>query len=78
MAVFEAVLNAGIRSRFSVIPGYGTLFDAPTSIEGYSALHAIGDSDTRAAVLTAFADSMKVSSQLLPTGLGMRRIDLWH
>lgn len=60
VAVFEAILNAGIRSRFALIPGYGTTFFAPTGIEGYTALHGIPDVAVREAVLTAFADSMKV------------------
>lgn len=61
VAVFEAILNAGIRSRFSSIPGYGTTFTAPTGVSGYAELHALTDATTRVAVLTAFADSMKVS-----------------
>ena len=64
VAVFEAILNAGIRSRFSRIPGYGTVFTAPTGIEGYTALQDIGDPQTREAVLTAFADSMKVRNAI--------------
>jgi len=43
--VFEAILNAGIRSRFSSIPGYGTTFTAPTGVSGYAELHALTDDD---------------------------------
>ena len=60
VGLFEAIFNAGIRSRFSAIPGYGTSFTAPTGIQGYTALHDLSDPQTKVAVLTAFGDSMKV------------------
>lgn len=47
--MFEAILNAGIRSRFSSIPGYGTTFTAPTGVSGYAELHALTDATTRVA-----------------------------
>ncbi|KAL7425027.1 hypothetical protein Q5752_000715 [Cryptotrichosporon argae] len=59
IAIFTAVLNTNIQSKFEKIPGYGTLFTVPTSSAGYAALHALPDGDTKTAVLAAFADSFK-------------------
>ncbi|WVR07306.1 hypothetical protein IAU60_004347 [Kwoniella sp. DSM 27419] len=59
VAVFTAVFNTGLRSRFSTIEGYGTVFTAPTSTEGYRALHDLPE-DLKSRVLTAFANSMRV------------------
>jgi len=61
LAVLTALLNAGIRTRFSKIEGYGTVFQAPQGSEGYAALHDLPDGPTRDAALKAFADSFKVS-----------------
>jgi hypothetical protein len=62
--VFTAILNTGIRTRFAQIPGYGTEFTLPQSIEGYAQLHNLPDGPTKDAVLTAFADSLRVSYAL--------------
>lgn len=60
LAVFGAILNAGVRQRFAKIPGYGTEFTAPESSAGYRALHELPDGATKAAVLKAFADSVRM------------------
>ncbi|WRT66093.1 uncharacterized protein IL334_003046 [Kwoniella shivajii] len=60
IAIFTAVFNTGLRSRFSKIEGYGTSFVAPTSAAGYHALHDLPDGPTKTALLRAFADSMRI------------------
>ncbi|WOO79005.1 putative transporterc [Vanrija pseudolonga] len=60
LAVFGAILNAGIRQRFARIPGYGVEFVAPESSAGYRALHELADGETKTAVLKAFADSVRM------------------
>ncbi|KAL1410581.1 hypothetical protein Q8F55_004594 [Vanrija albida] len=59
LAVFGAILNAGIRQRFAKIPGYGVAFSAPTSSADYAKLHRL-PAETRRAALTAFADSVRM------------------
>lgn len=61
IAIFTAVLNDGLRARFEAIPGYGTLFEVPTNTEGYHAIHDLPEGEIRSSVLTAFADSFRVS-----------------
>ncbi|WVQ99153.1 hypothetical protein IAU59_006285 [Kwoniella sp. CBS 9459] len=60
VAIFTAIFNTGLRSRFSKIEGYGTLFVAPTSVEGYKMIHELPEGDIKVQVLKAFADSMRV------------------
>ncbi|CAD6564136.1 MAG: hypothetical protein TREMPRED_003874 [Tremellales sp. Tagirdzhanova-0007] len=60
LAVFTAVLNTGIRSRFSKIEGYGTTFSAPQSASGYAQIHNLPEGPIKTAILTAFADSLRV------------------
>jgi hypothetical protein len=50
-----------MRSRFSQIDGYGTVFFFPTNLDGYHALHDLTDTALRNTVLWAFADSFRVS-----------------
>lgn len=69
IAIFSAVLNTGLRSRFALIEGYGTTFDVPTSTSGYAKLQALPDGPTKDAVLSAFADSLRVSLALLSEDL---------
>lgn len=64
LAVFTAILNTGIRTRFEGIPGYGTDFVLPQSVEGYAQLHNLPEGPVKDAVLTAFADSLRVSLKL--------------
>jgi hypothetical protein len=64
LAVFTAILNTGIRTRFEGIPGYGTDFVLPQSVEGYAQLHNLPEGPVKEAVLTAFADSLRVSLTL--------------
>jgi hypothetical protein len=59
LAVLTALLNTGIRSKFSQIPGYGTEFQAPHGSEGYTALHEL-TGETKEQVLSAFAAAFKV------------------
>lgn len=61
LAIFTAILNTGLRSRFEQIQGYGTVFEVPTSVEGYEKLQRLPEGATKEAVLTAFADALKVS-----------------
>jgi hypothetical protein len=61
VAVFTAVLNDGLRSRFEAIEGYGTLFEVPTNTAGYHAIHDLPGGPIRQSVLTAFANSFRVS-----------------
>jgi hypothetical protein len=63
LAIFTALLNTELRSRFEVIPGYGTEFTVPQSTQGYKALHDLPEGSTKDAVLGAFADSLGVSGQ---------------
>ncbi|WRT69577.1 uncharacterized protein IL334_006566 [Kwoniella shivajii] len=60
LAVFTAILNTNLRSKFSVIPGYGTEFTVPESASGYKALHELPESETKDQILVAFADSFRV------------------
>jgi hypothetical protein len=63
--VLTAILNTGMRSRFSQIEGYGTVFFFPTNLDGYHALHDLTDTTLRSTVLWAFADSFRVSRYAL-------------
>lgn len=58
--MFTAILNTEIRSQFQTIPGYGTEFEVPQSVEGYAQLHRLPEGDTKEAVLGAFADALRV------------------
>ncbi|WVN85117.1 uncharacterized protein L203_100259 [Cryptococcus depauperatus CBS 7841] len=60
VAVFTAIFNAGLRSRFKKIDGYGTLFTVPTSASGFQALRQMSEGSTKVQVLKAFADSMRL------------------
>ncbi|KAK8858940.1 hypothetical protein IAR55_003171 [Kwoniella newhampshirensis] len=60
VAVFTAIFNTGLRSRFAKINGYGTLFTAPTSAGGYKVLHDLPDGSLKVEVLTAFANAMRL------------------
>lgn len=59
IAVFTAILNTNLRSKFAKVPGYGTEFEVPTSARGYIALHELPDGPTKDAVLKAFSDSFR-------------------
>ena len=59
--MFTAILNDGLRSRFESIEGYETLFEVPTNTAGYHAIHDLPAGPIRQAVLTAFANSFRVS-----------------
>jgi hypothetical protein len=61
LAVFTAILNSDMRSRFEQIPGYGTEFQVPTSAAGYRDLAALPEGETKTAVLSAFSDALRVS-----------------
>lgn len=56
-AVYSAVLNTSIKSKFSQIPGYGETFTAPSSAADYAALHALPDGPIKEAALVALTDS---------------------
>jgi hypothetical protein len=58
LAVFTALLNTQIRSRFSVIPGYGTDFNFPIGSAGYEALHRLPE-PLKSTVLKAFAAAFR-------------------
>ncbi|WWD20193.1 hypothetical protein CI109_104669 [Kwoniella shandongensis] len=59
LAIFSAILNTNIRSRFTKIAGYGTVFQVPESAQGYTALHELPAGETKDQVLEAFADSFR-------------------
>jgi hypothetical protein len=59
LAVFTALLNADMRKRFEKIPGYGTEFEVPGSVEGYRRLQELSP-DLKPVVLRAFANSFRV------------------
>ncbi|WVQ79303.1 hypothetical protein IAT38_001400 [Cryptococcus sp. DSM 104549] len=60
LAVFTAVLNTNIRSRFVKIEGYGTSFTVPESASGYAALQQLPDGEMKTDVMNAFADSFRL------------------
>ncbi|WWC95488.1 hypothetical protein V866_002352 [Kwoniella sp. B9012] len=60
LAVFTAILNTNLRSKFAVIPGYGTTFTVPESASGYKSLHELPEGETKDMVLKAFADSFRI------------------
>jgi hypothetical protein len=66
LAVFTAILNSDMRSRFEQIPGYRTEFQVPTSAAGYRDLAALPEGETKTAVLSAFSDALRVSFGLSP------------
>ncbi|KGB77960.2 hypothetical protein CNBG_4047 [Cryptococcus deuterogattii R265] len=59
LAVFTAVLNTNLRTRFAKIPGYGTEFTVPRSASDYAALQNLPDGTTKDEVMTAFANSFR-------------------
>ena len=59
LAVFTALLNADMRKRFEQIPGFGTEFEVPKSVEGYKRLQELSP-DLKSTVLKAFANSFRV------------------
>ena len=60
LAVFTAVLNTSLRSKFQQIPGYGVDFTVPESAAGYQALQNMPDGTTKTNVLRAFSDSLGI------------------
>ncbi|WWC65962.1 uncharacterized protein I303_108584 [Kwoniella dejecticola CBS 10117] len=60
LAVYTAILNTNLRSRFVTIEGYGTSFTVPESASGYKALHELPEGPMKDQVLSAFADSFRV------------------
>lgn len=60
LAVFTAVLNTQLRSRFERIPGYGVDFEVPESGAGYRALQDLPEGAMKQQVLRAFSDSLGV------------------
>jgi hypothetical protein len=60
LAVFTAILNSDMRSRFEQIEGYGTEFEVPTSAAGYKALASLPEGQTKTDVLSAFSDALRV------------------
>ena len=58
LAVFTAVLNSDLRTRFRKIPGYGTEFEVPQSASGYKALHELPEGPMKDSILRAFSDSL--------------------
>lgn len=71
LAVFTAILNTGLRTRFERIPGYGVEFTVPHGTTGYRGLHDLPEGEMKRRVLAAFADSVRVS-----TGSGGWRVGL--
>ncbi|KAK1925865.1 major facilitator superfamily domain-containing protein [Papiliotrema laurentii] len=59
VAVFSALLNSEMRTRFSRIDGFGTAFDVPKGVEGYQKLQHL-PGPLKATVLDAFAQSFRL------------------
>ncbi|OWT39397.1 hypothetical protein C362_02992 [Cryptococcus neoformans Bt1] len=59
LAVFTAVLNTNLRTRFAKVPGYGTEFTVPRSASDYVALQNLPDGTMKDQVMIAFADSFR-------------------
>lgn len=59
LAVFTAVLNTNLRTRFAKIPGYGTEFTVPRSASDYAALQNLPDGTMKDQVMTGFANSFR-------------------
>lgn len=60
-AVFTALLNEDMRTRFEKIDGYGVVFEVPKNLEGYRRLQDL-QPGLKELVLRAFADSFRVSA----------------
>ncbi|WVQ95971.1 hypothetical protein IAU59_003070 [Kwoniella sp. CBS 9459] len=60
LPIFSAILNTGLRSRFSSLEGYGTLFTVPESASDYKKLHELPDGSIKDGVMAAFADSFGI------------------
>ena len=60
LALFNALLDTQVRYRFAQIEGYGTVFEEPHGSADYAKLHRLAQ-PLKSRVLTAFADSFKVS-----------------
>jgi hypothetical protein len=58
LALFTAVLNTNLRSKFAAIEGYGVDFQVPEDASGYKALQDLPDGRQKDQVLGAFADSL--------------------
>jgi len=71
--VLSALLNTGMRIKFSKIDGYGTVFTAPSGAEGYTTLHEL-TGQTKVDVLSAFAASFRVSRTYLPRVVNTKSI----
>ncbi|WVO13827.1 hypothetical protein L204_101450 [Cryptococcus depauperatus] len=59
LAIFTAVLNTNLRSRFKDIAGFGTAFRVPKSASDYALLHQLPEGTMKDQVMVAFADSFK-------------------
>ncbi|WVR08158.1 hypothetical protein IAU60_005204 [Kwoniella sp. DSM 27419] len=60
LAVFTAILNTNLRSKFSTIEGYGTAFNVPESARDYKSLRDLPAGSMRDSVMRAFADSFGI------------------
>ncbi|OCF41988.1 hypothetical protein I317_04180 [Kwoniella heveanensis CBS 569] len=60
LPIFSAILNTGLRSRFTSLEGYGTLFSVPESASDYKKLHELPEGSIKDAVMVAFADSFRI------------------
>lgn len=58
LALFTAVLNTNLRTKFAAIEGYGVDFQVPEDASGYKALQDLPDGRQKDQVLGAFADSL--------------------
>jgi len=59
IAVFQAVLTSGLRSRFPKLQGYGTDFGIPENLQGYRQLANLPHGPERDAALNAFSDALR-------------------
>lgn len=66
IAVFQAVLQAGLQSKFPSLEGYGRDFGIPQNLQEYHQIYNLPAGSERDAALTAFSDSLRVSRRIAP------------
>lgn len=65
IAVFQAVLQAGLQSKFPSLEGYGRDFGIPQNLQEYHQIYNLPTGSERDAALTAFSESLKVRLQVV-------------
>lgn len=65
IAVFQAVLQAGLQSKFPSLEGYGRDFGIPQNLQEYHQIYNLPAGSERDGALTAFSESLKVRLQVV-------------